>query len=455
MKIRTKLILNYSVLSIILLLIFSVIVVLSYIRYRQHNFEIRLYNRAISSANLLLDNRNNIDSTRLKLIDREIVTAMDNLKITIYDPDRDVIYTNLSPSELSSNRIASETGNKSIMGIGYIRISFSHEINGRNCIIEASAFDNYGANELKSLIIIIIFVLILSFLLIISFGIYSAIWSLKPFKRIIKEVEEIDPGSLSKRVSVSGNDEISQLARTFNRNLDRIEQAFETEKSFVSNAAHELHTPVTSVMGQIEVALDKARSADEYKNTLRSVYEDTANMAMIIDGFLDLADANLANNQIPVATVRIDEIIFSVIDDFERRKPNYVVTLSFKSTPETDTQLECIGNLRLLKLMFRNIVDNACKYSTDSKATIDLDFSSDTIIVSIVDHGSGIDPGNMDDIFKPLYRGANSIGHPGHGIGLAIVKKIADLHHAVIEVKSDLNIGTKFTVILRNKSVAI
>lgn len=427
------------------------IVVVSYRKYRQHNFEIRLHDRAVSSANLLLDRSNNIDSTRLKLIDRDIVTAMDQLKIIIYDTNKNVIYTNLSPSEMSKNgnESYSETGKNDVLGIGYNKITFPQDIHGQKCIIEASAFDSYGANELKSLIIIITVVLVFSFVLINGFGIYNAIWSLKPFKRIIKEVEEIDPQSIKKRVSVPGNDELSLLAQTFNKILNRIDLAFETEKSFVSNASHELHTPVTSVMGQIEVALDKARSIEEYKNTLRSVYEDTANMAVIIDGFLDLAEANLTNNQIPFSTVRIDEIIFSIMDDFEKRKPHYNVTLNFKSSPETDTQLECPGNSRLLKLMFRNIIDNACKYSMDSKSTVDIDFSPDTIIVSVTDHGMGIVKDNIDDIFKPLYRGSNSTGKPGHGIGLAIVKKIADLHQALIEVKSDLNIGTKFTIFLR------
>ena len=423
----------------------------SYVRYRQHNFEIRLRNRAISSANLLFDGSNKIDSTRLKLIDRDIITSMDDLEITIYNPDNRIIYSNLSPAERAYEKINEYSTNRGsgLFGIVHRQISFVQYLNGQNCIIVASAVDSYGSNELKSLINIIIWVLVFSVLLIIGFGIYNATWSLKPFKKIIKEVEEIDPALIKKRVSVHGNDELSQLAVTFNKILDRIEQAFETEKLFVSNASHELHTPITSVMGQIEVALNRARSIEEYKTTLQSVYEDSVNMATIINGFLDLAEANLVNDQIPLSTIRIDELIFSIVDEFEKKKPRYNVSVNYKSTPETDTELEYKGNSRLLRLMFRNIIDNACKYSTDNKATIDIDFSSNTISISVTDYGMGIPRDNLDDIFKPLYRGSNTTGVPGHGIGLAIVKKIADLHQASIEVRSDLNVGTRFTVYLK------
>ena len=96
--------------------------------------------------------------------------------------------------------------------------------------------------------------------------------------------------------------------------------------------------------------------------------------------------------------------------------------------------------------MFSNLIDNACKYSFDNKAKVSIDYTTSLIIVSVIDHGVGIPKDECTDIFKLLYRGSNSSGKPGHGIGLALVKIIADLHKAAIEVKSGLNIGTKFIV---------
>jgi signal transduction histidine kinase len=362
-----------------------------------------------------------------------------------------MIYTNTHPGFVNSSvkDKLSKTIIPDIFALGYKTISLSHIKYGREYHVEASAVDNIGIAELKSLLQIIIWVLGFSLVLIVGFGFYNAVWSLKPFQKIIKEVEKIDPNLLNKRMSVSGNDEISQLAKAFNILLDRIEQAFETEKSFISNASHELRTPVTSVMGQIEVVLNKSRKLDEYRAILESVYEDTLQMANIINGFLELAEANLSNDNISMISVRIDELIYNIVDDFEKRKPHYNISVEYHSDPENDSQLECLANDKLLSLMFSNLIDNACKYSSDKKAKVNIGFSKNTISIAIIDFGIGIPAEDLENIFKPLYRGNNTSGKPGHGIGLAIVKRIADLHGASLEIRSEINLGTTITVLLK------
>lgn len=360
MKIRTKLIFNYSILSIILLLLFSAICVFSYIKYRQHDFNVRLHNRAVSTANLLL-NVSNLDSSMLHKIDRNIITAMGDLQITIYSEKHKMVYTD-SKLFQENNSVDNKNGQSFIsdlFGFGYKTISFTYFKYGKQYQLEASAFDKVGLSELRSLLQIITWVLLISLFFIAGFGFYNAVWSLKPFQKIINEVELIKPDLLNKRVTVLGNDEISQLAISFNTLLERIEQAFETEKSFISNASHELRTPVTSIMGQIEVVLNKSRKEEEYISILKSVYEDSSQMANIINGFLELAEVNLANDQIHMEPLRIDELIFAVMDDFEKKKPHYNISLEYNSNPENFTQLVFMANAKLLRLMFSNLIDNA------------------------------------------------------------------------------------------------
>lgn len=452
MKIRTKLILHYSSLSVILLILFSVIVVLSYIRYRQHEFKERLQNRANSTANLLIAH-SKIDSSLLSLIDKNIITAMSDLQITIINQNKKIVYTN-SPKSLHDKLMLTKYSVQSFVGeyaLGYKSISFIHYQLGQKYEVMASAIDTNGLIELKNLLYIICWVLGFSLLLIVGFGFYSSDWSLKPFKKIIAELEEIDPALVKRRVSVQGNDELSQLAKTFNTLLDRIEQTFETEKSFMSNASHELRTPVTSILGQIEVGLNKTRTKEEYKSLLQSVYDDSAQMASIINSFLDLTEASLSNYKMEMRPVRIDEIIFSIVDDFKKRKPQYNISLSFdfSKNPDTDSQIECIANERQLRLMFSNIIDNACKYSENKKAIVKIDFAPHEIIVSITDHGIGIPKTDCNNIYEPFYRGGNTSGIPGHGIGLAIVKRIVDLHNASINIKTEVNIGTNVTISIK------
>jgi two-component system sensor histidine kinase ArlS len=428
------------------LLLFTFIVIISYIKYRQSDFENRLRNRAASTA-IMLINESLIDSSMLQIIDKNTIMSMRNFQITIYNSEKRIVFSNSkNPQPLEYYQELSKISYIESFSFNQKSLLFSHYRNDLKYLVAASAIDVYGLNELNSLFKILIWSLIVFTLFIIGFGFYNAIWSLKPFKKFIKEMDEINPSQISKRVSVQGNDELSQLAIAFNTLLDRIEQAFETEKSFISNASHELRTPVTSVMGQVEVALNKARSEPEYKAILQSVYDDASQMAIIINGFLELAEANLANNAITMKSVRIDELIFDVVTEFEKRKPNYNVSVEYLSNPQLGTQLSCKANERLLHLMFSNLVDNACKYSDNKKAKITIDFDSSSIIITIVDHGIGIPINEIDNIFKPLFRGSNATSVKGHGIGLAIVKRIADLHKITFNIKTELNIGTTVTV---------
>lgn len=448
MKLRTKFILNYSILSLILLGIFSAIIVLSYIKYRQNDFETRLRNRAISTANMLLNVK--ADSTLINIIDKNTVSFMDDFQIVIYDNRNKIVFTNKSESSLIPIRKSKRNSILNLFVIGYNAVSFRYiKTDESSYIVKVSAVDNYGKNELHQLLRIIVLVIIFSLLFIIGIGFYNALWSLKPFNRIIKEVEAINPNLLKKRLSVKGNDEISQLGKAFNTLLNRIEQSFETEKSFISNASHELRTPVTSILGQIEVGLNKSRTEEEYKAILQSVYDDTTQMTNIINGFLNLAEANVADNQLQMSSVRVDELIFAIIDDFEKKNSNYNITVDYLFSPEVDTQLECVANERLLRILFSNIIDNACKYSSEKVAKITIDFCNNNLVVSVIDHGIGISKDDLVNIFKPLFRGKNTLGNQGHGIGLAIVKRVAELHKITLDIHSELNIGTTILVYIK------
>ncbi len=206
----------------------------------------------------------------LRLINQSTITSMEDLQINIYNNSHTLIFTN-SVSKSKKNTAGEKkilSGLINSLGLGYKTISFNYIIKNHKYLVEASANDSIGINELRSLLYIITWVMGISLLIIVFFGIYNASWSLKPFKKIIREVKQIEPSNIKTRVTEQGNDEIFQLAQEFNKLLDRIEQAFETEKSFIANASHELRTPITSVLGQIEVVMNKSKM----KKNIRSYY---------------------------------------------------------------------------------------------------------------------------------------------------------------------------------------
>lgn len=448
MKIRTKLILNYSILTTILLVLFSIVVLIFYANYRQKDFNTRLTNRAKSSVSMLLK-INNVDTSMLRLIDNNIITAMGELKIVILDTNMAVVYSNVDMLEFQNKNNAKINLLAETFKVGKKKIEFFYTVDGQTYKILASAIDNQGMIELSNLFYILLWVLAISVLFIIGFGFYNAKWSLRPFKHLIHEVETHETQDLKKRLSSHGHDEISQLSDSFNKLLDRIEHTIENEKAFITNASHELRTPVTSVMGQIEVALNNERTNAEYKNILSSVYEDTSHMASLINGFLDLAQADIDFKKLEIKEVEIDELLFSIVDELKKRKPHYSISIEFAKNPEAENQLACLASERLLKIMFTNIIDNACKFSNNNKAKVKIDFNKDKILVSIIDYGIGIQKDELENIFKPLFRGSNVTNIPGYGIGLTIVKRIAELHNASLTIDSQFNIGTTVIIELR------
>ena len=215
---------------------------------------------------------------------------------------------------------------------------------------------------------------------------------------------------------------------------------------FVANASHELRTPVTSVIGQVEVGLIKPRSESEYTAILSSILDDVQNMKTIINSFLDLAEASIVAENHQFKVLRTDEMLFAVKDEILKRKPQYDIHIEFENLPEDEMEVSIMGNERLLRILFLNLIDNACKFTDHNRVFIKIGYDSFYVTLRFIDNGIGIPKDELDLIFRPLYRATNTTGKSGHGIGLSIVKRIAEIHQADIDIKSAVNIGTSVTI---------
>lgn len=453
MKIKYRLTINFSLLVVGIILIFSFSIYVFYLKHRQEDFLIRLRNKAINSVTLL--NTAPFDKKLLKIIDHRSVTNMDDLTVIILDSLKNIEYTNQDLNKISKSMPVFKKldwdKNSHLTFKKEIFVSFPYSFKNKKFYLLASAGDLYGEAELQQLLIIILLVFISSLALVIIAGFLNAKQSLKPIKDIIAQVDEIEAANLNIMLTTKNNDEIAELAHTFNKMLERINKAFERERFFVSNASHELRTPVTSIKGQVEVALMKKRNEENYIAVLTSILDDVENMTNIINGFLELAETNTDLKNLSLQAIQVDEFLFIVKDEIVKRRPEYIINIEFEKTPDKESEITILGNQGLLFIMMNNLIDNACKFSENKKATIRIGFDNNYTIIQVADNGIGIPNEEIEYIFQPLYRAQNVQRKHGTGIGLSIVQRIAEIHKAQIKISSTLNIGTTISVLFPKK----
>jgi signal transduction histidine kinase len=218
------------------------------------------------------------------------------------------------------------------------------------------------------------------------------------------------------------------------------------QKSFISNVSHELKNPLSIIISQLEVSLDKAeRSKEEYRSTLHSVLDDMRDLSGITEKLLQLARVYSEDTNIPFEEVRLDELMLQTRESLLRMHPEYHIVFDVEGVPESEAELCIKGNESLLRSAFLNLLDNGCKFSPDKRVSVKIFFNAaGNHRVEITDQGPGIPAKDLQLIFQPFYRSSENIHVRGSGIGLSLVESIMKIHRIILDVDSAQGKGTTF-----------
>ncbi len=303
--------------------------------------------------------------------------------------------------------------------------------------------DPTGLNDLAK--VLIISFLIGMALMAIS-GWYFAGQALAPMSRMMQEVQSLETTDLSRRVATGQQrDEISRLAETFNGLLDRVEQAFRLQRLFLSNVSHELKNPLTAIRTQLDVTLQRERDSAAYRHTLQSVLEDVNTMAEVEENLLQLARLYNDPTSIPLAPVRLDELLWQTKEGLQKRHPDYKIVLTYGTMPDAEEDLWVQANEPLLRTALLNLMDNGCKYSPDHQVQVSAHFHPHGAHeVEVRNSGASIPPEELPLLFEPFFRSPRHLTLGGTGIGLSLVKNILALHNITLAVHSPLEGGAVF-----------
>ena len=244
-------------------------------------------------------------------------------------------------------------------------------------------------------------------------------------------------------------DEIEDLVDAFNRMIKRLKEGVDTLEQFNSDVSHELKTPLTVIKGEIEIALNKPRDEEYYKNSLKVIEEEAQQIQTIVDNLLLLTKYNKDNIAQTFKECSLDSLILQIIDKYKSTLKNKNIKVQIlKFEPCTLN-----GNETLLQTMFSNLLDNSIKYSTENTTIFISVFrnrNTQKIQFTIQDQGVGISKELLPKITNRFYRVDSSRNKKtkGFGLGLSIVQNSVDLHNGTIKIISKENVGTKIKILL-------
>jgi signal transduction histidine kinase len=312
-------------------------------------------------------------------------------------------------------------------------------------IIEVATYSDHLSATMNNLFYILLFIVPIILIFSIIGGYFLIYKSFLPIERMVKKLKNITAGSLGKRLETrNSNDEIDKLSYEINSLLTRLEIAFDKISQFSSDASHELKTPLTIIRGEIEVALRKERSSSDYVQTLKSCLDEVLLIQQTVDDLLFLAknenDFTEAFN-----ACYSDEIILDSIK--ELRSFAAIKHVSLKHKLQDNVVLN--GHFTLLKVAVKNILKNAISFSHKNQEVIVTTYcNNEHFCIQITDFGIGMTPQDQTKIFEKFYRTDKSRNKEsgGTGLGMSIVEKIIQLHHASIKLKSQENKGTCVTL---------
>jgi len=286
-------------------------------------------------------------------------------------------------------------------------------------------------------------------------GLFLAGRALKPIDRITKVAEEISKGDLTGRLNMPiTNDEVGRLSKTFDMMLDRLEEAFNRERQFTSDASHELRTPVAVISAQAEEALAYNNSIEEYRDSMGVIIKKSKKMAQLISQLLMLTRSEEGKYKLNFEMVNISNLLIDVAEGMRNIADNTKINLILDIKPVIDIK----ADQTLITRMIINLIDNAIKYSKNEgkeSRWIKLTLCDENRLIKIIveDNGIGIANEDIKNIFKRFYRADKSRSTNGTGLGLSIVKWIVDIHNGKLLVQSTIGVGTKFEINFNKKTI--
>lgn len=447
MKIRNKILFYFSlIIPAITAITFMVIYVL-FSENREESFQMRQKEKITTTLEFLSDIKES-DADIIETLDQITINEIYNEKLLLFDKNKQLIYSNIVdiPVPVSEDIlvhlnprnkwIETKDGLYDVVGTYISR-------KGRVYYGISKAYDDFGYSKLRYLryILILTFISITAVIILVSFYISRKITT--PLEDITSKIGSYDFSSNFQPISFTDTrDELAVLAGVFNELMTRMNEAFAFQKHAIHHISHELKTPIAILVSNFE-RIEKETDPEELRKMIRNQKEDTRSLSEIINSLLEIAKVETTSNKFH-EQFRIDELIFDVSDNLKNVYPDFVFSVEY-SEPLYENNLTLIGNTRLMKAALSNLMENCINYSSDRHASIYIE-SQENLTILFENKGKIISKQEVSYLFKHFFRGGNSKGKKGFGLGLVFVNKIITMHDGTITYEAKNKTLNRFQI---------
>lgn len=313
-------------------------------------------------------------------------------------------------------------------------------------VLEFSNGPSYGADVIASVTQAWIVASIFAITLAAITGWFMSRRVTRPVLALENATKQMERGNLSVRVALQNEkqQEFVSLANSFNGMAEQVEQTVSTLREFVADAAHELHTPLTALQANMELAQDE-KNASERTRYLTRAQEQGQRLEALVKSLLDLSRIEAAASKSGFAPVDFIQLVREVGEQFASRAEQAERVFAMQSPAD---EITVLGNEMQLKQVVMNLLENALKFTpANGTISLQLECPEDDLVLTVSDSGIGIPPEDLPHLFERFHRGRNVAEYPGNGLGLAIVKAIVESHSGRVEAQSaGSGTGSKFVV---------
>lgn len=285
-------------------------------------------------------------------------------------------------------------------------------------------------------------------------GWFMAGRALRPVTEVAQTAQRITSSNLDLQIPLRGSgDELDHLIETFNRMVERLRASFTMTKQFSTDVSHELRTPITALRGELELALFTAETTEQYQDAITNALQDVERLSQLVRALLLLSQTESGQVALQKSVLNFTDIVSEIVDQFQILAQDAKITL----TGETPTLCLLEADRIQMERLLYNLLANALKYTQEGGSVhVALTATEDQVTLSVADTGRGIAPDHLPHIFDRFYRapGRKRAGEKSLGLGLSFVAWIVKAHGGEIDVVSEMEKGTTFTVRLPVGNVA-